>query len=355
MFNESRIARIKVIGVGGAGGNSINDMLSGGFSDIDLVVANTDIQDLVKSEVEIKVQLGEKITKGLGAGADPEVGRLAAEEDRDKIKSVLANTDLLFITAGLGGGTGTGAAPIIAKIAKELGILTVAVVTKPFTFEGQRRVKNAEEGFAKLEKEVDTIVVIPNDKLFEIAEDRNISLVNAFEEANNVLRIGIRSITDLITTQGLINLDFADVRSTMSNSGIAMLGFGYAEGEDRAKKATEKALSSPLLERPIAGARRLLLNVTGGRDLGLGEANQIATMISESSNNSLTEIIFGTVLDEEKGGGVQVTIIATDFIGLEKDKIGKRDGGSEGVVQKLDGTYDDSIDIPAFVRRGIKG
>jgi len=354
MFQESRTAKIKVMGVGGGGGNSINDMYACGFSDIELIVANTDIQDLLNSEVATKVQLGEKITKGLGAGANPEVGRLAAEEDRDKIKAALAGTDLLFITAGLGGGTGTGASPVIAKIAKDMGILTVAVVTKPFAFEGQKRIVNAEEGFDKLAAEVDTVVVIPNDKLFEIS-NKGVSLVGAFEEANNVLRIGIRSIADLITNQGLINLDFADVRTVMENAGVATLGFGYAEGEDRARKAAEKALSSPLLERPVAGAKRLLLNVTGGKDLKLDEANEIATMISNAADNSVTDIIFGTVLDEDKGTGIQVTIIATDFFKPDRSSGEKESGLMEAKEGGSSKDYDDNFDVPAFLRRRVKG
>ncbi|OQY10589.1 MAG: cell division protein FtsZ, partial [Fusobacteriia bacterium 4572_132] len=240
IINET-IAKIKVIGVGGAGGNALDDMIRTGITNVDFIAANTDSQDLNDSKASIRLQLGEKLTKGLGAGANPEIGKQAAEEDKEKIKVLLDETDLLFITAGMGGGTGTGAAPIIAKIAKDMGVLTIAVVTRPFKFEGPKRNKNAELGISELEAAVDTLVVIPNDKLFELPE-KKITLKNAFVEANNILKIGIKGIADLITNQGFINLDFADVQTTVKNSGVAMLGFGYAEGEDRALAATEKAL-----------------------------------------------------------------------------------------------------------------
>ncbi len=348
MINET-IAKIKVIGVGGAGGNALDDMITTGITNVDFIAANTDSQDLNDSKANIKLQLGEKLTKGLGAGADPEVGRQAAEEDKEKIRVLLEETDLLFITAGMGGGTGTGAAPTIAKIAKDMGVLTIAVVTKPFKFEGPRRNKNAEVGISELEAAVDTLVVIPNDKLFELPE-KKITLKNAFLEANNILKIGIKGIADLITNQGFINLDFADVETTVKNSGVAMLGFGYAEGEDRALAATEKALSSPLLEKEIKGARKILLNVTGGMDLGLNEANEIANKITEAAGEDTTEVIFGTVLDEEMNDSIKITIVATGF--SESKNINNPRRVNERKKEKRE-IIDDygSLDIPAFIRR----
>lgn len=358
-YKDSPVARIKVIGVGGAGGNSVNQMIDSGINDkyIEILVANTDIQDLLKSKAKTKIQLGERITKGLGAGANPEIGKLSAEEDKDKIKAVLEGTDLLFITAGMGGGTGTGAAPVIAKVAKDLGILTVGIVTKPFSFEGQKRNKNSGTGLKDLADNVDTLVVVPNDKLFELP-NKNISLINAFEEANNILKIGITGVADLITTQGFINLDFADVRTIMANSGLAMLGFGYAEGEGRVKKATEQALSSPLLERPIHGSKRILLNVTGGKDLGLKEANEIAMMITEAAGESTTEVIFGTVMDEKLENAIKITVIATDFTDnynvsskSEKEQIFVQRESEEERHSIATEEYENSLDIPALIRR----
>lgn len=353
IINET-IAKIKVIGVGGAGGNALDDMIRTGITKVDFIAANTDSQDLNDSKANVKLQLGEKLTKGLGAGADPEVGRQAAEEDKEKIKVLLEETDLLFITAGMGGGTGTGAAPTIATIAKDMGVLTIAVVTKPFKFEGPKRNKNAELGISELEAAVDTLVVIPNDKLFELPE-KKITLKNAFVEANNILKIGIKGIADLITNQGFINLDFADVQTTVKDSGVAMLGFGYAEGEDRALAAAEKALSSPLLEKEIKGARKVLLNVTGGMDLGLNEANEIAKKITAAAGEETTEVIFGTVLDEEMSESIKITIVATGFAEAKATnnprKINERKI-NERKIEKRE-IIDDygSLDIPAFIRR----
>lgn len=349
LVNEN-IAQIKVIGVGGAGGNAINDMIIGGINGVEFIVANTDSQDLVKSKAATKIQLGEKLTKGLGAGANPEIGRQAAEEDKEKIKTLLEGTDMLFITAGMGGGTGTGAAPVIAKIAKDMGILTVAVVTRPFTFEGPKRKRNSEVGISALRSGVDTLVVIPNDKLFELP-NKKITLKNAFEEANNILRIGIKGIAELITTQGFINLDFADVRTIMTDSGVAMLGFGYAEGEDRALHAVEQALSSPLLEKAIFGARRVLLNVTGGSDIGLNEAHEIASKITQAAGEDTTEVIFGTVLEEEMENSIKITVIATDFVDeiSTKATFGQLKSGSAKVEKVKED--DTELDIPAFIRR----
>ena len=278
MLIDQELVKIKVLGAGGAGGNAINDMISSGVGGVEYIAANTDAQDLNKSLADVRIQLGEKLTRGLGAGADPKIGRQAAEEDVEKIKNLLEETDMLFITAGMGGGTGTGAAPVIAKVAKELGVLTVAVVTRPFSFEGRKRKNNADVGIENLKKAVDALVIIPNDKLFELP-DKTITLQNAFKEANNILKIGIRGVADLMIGNGLINLDFADIKATMLNSGVAVLGFGEGEGENRAVKATEKALLSPLLEKSILGASKILINITGSPDITLMEAQTISDMI----------------------------------------------------------------------------
>ena len=313
-------ATIKVIGVGGAGGNAINDMIESGISGVDFVAANTDSQDLEISKASHKIHLGERATKGLGAGADPERAREAAEEAKEKIRHILEGTDMLFITAGMGGGTGTGAAPIIAELAKEIGILTVGIVTKPFSFEGPQRKKNAETGIENLRKHVDTLIAIPNDKLFELP-NMNITLMNAFKEANNILRAGVKGISELITKQGYINLDFADIRAIMKDSGVAMLGFGEADGENRAIIATEQALNSPLLEKSIEGSRKILLNITGGLDLQLTEIQEISNTIIEKAGSGTANLIFGTVIDEETNG-IKVSIVATDFIDKRTSNIG---------------------------------
>ncbi|BDU49604.1 cell division protein FtsZ [Haliovirga abyssi] len=354
------VAKIKVIGIGGAGGNAINNMIESGINGVEFIAANTDSQDLLKSKAEVKIQLGEKLTKGLGAGANPEVGKLAAEEDKEKIREHLEGTDLLFITAGMGGGTGTGAAPVIAEIAKELNILTVSIVTKPFRFEGLKRKRNSESGIMELENKVDTLVVIPNEKLLENT-DRKVSIKNAFEGADDVLKIGIKGISELITTEGFINLDFADVRSTMSNSGIAMLGFGYAEGEDKARVAAEAALSSNLLERDIHGASKILLNITGGMDLTLNEASEIAQRVTEAAGERTTDVIFGTVIDESMEGSIKITVIATSFEDNKKEYIEEIDGinseekePEERVIESKKMSVNDEykdLDIPAFIRR----
>ena len=282
MLLDQDLVKIKVLGAGGAGGNAINDMIASGVGGVEYIAANTDAQDLGKSLADVRIQLGEKLTRGLGAGADPEIGRQAAEEDVEKIKNLLEDTDMLFITAGMGGGTGTGSAPVIARVAKELGVLTVAVVTRPFSFEGRKRKNNADIGIENLKKAVDALVIIPNDKLFELP-DKTITLQNAFKEANNILKIGIRGVADLMIGNGLINLDFADIKATMLNSGIAVLGFGEGEGENRAIKATEKALLSPLLEKSILGASKILINITGAPDITLMEAQTISDMVRDAA------------------------------------------------------------------------
>ena len=319
--NIPGIAQLKVVGIGGAGGNAVNDMLESGITGVDFIAINTDLQDLNRSKTQTKVLLG----KGTGAGAIPERGRIAAKESEEKIKQVLEGTDMLFITAGMGGGTGTGASPVVAEIAKSMGILTVAVVTKPFDFEGPFKRKNADEGVENLKKFVDTLIVIPNQQLYKLPKI-NISLKNAFKEANNVLRIGIKGISDLITKQGFVNLDFADVKTVMKDSGIAMLGFGEASGDGRAKAATEQALNSPLLEKSIEGARKILLNITSGEDMGLDEVTEVSETIYKKTGNAEATLIWGAILEkdgneieESQGnfdkpkGYFRVSLIATDF------------------------------------------
>ena len=317
----SNVAQLKVVGVGGAGGNAVNDMLESGITGVEFIAINTDQQDLNRSKTQTKVLLG----KGTGAGAIPEKGRIAAKESEEKIKQVLEGTDMLFITAGMGGGTGTGASPVVAEIAKNMGILTVAVVTKPFDFEWPFKRKNADEGVENLKKFVDTLIVIPNQQLYKLPKI-NISLKNAFKEANNVLRIGIKGISDLITKQGFVNLDFADVKTVMKDSGIAMLGFGEASGDGRAKAATEQALNSPLLEKSIEGARKILLNITSGEDMGLDEVTEVSETIYKKTGNAEATLIWGAILEKDENeteesqgnfdkpkGYFRVSLIATDF------------------------------------------
>ena len=308
MDNFSNTAKLKVVGVGGAGGNAINDMIESNITSVDFIAINTDQQDLDRSQAPVKVLLG----RGMGAGADPEKGRIAAKESEEKIKDVLEGTDMLFITAGMGGGTGTGASPIIAEVAKAMGILTVAIVTKPFSFEGPLKKNNAATGINNLRENVDTLIAIPNDRLFEIP-GMNISLMNAFKEANGVLKMGIKGISDLITKQGIVNLDFADIKSIMQNSGIAMLGFGEANGDEKAKSATAQALNSPLLEKSIEGARKILINVTAGPDIGLQEIQEVAETIAEKAGNDKANLIWGYIMEPELEGTISVSLVATDF------------------------------------------
>ena len=308
MDNFSNTAKLKVVGVGGAGGNAINDMIESNITSVDFIAINTDQQDLDRSQAPVKVLLG----RGMGAGADPEKGRIAAKESEEKIKEVLEGTDMLFITAGMGGGTGTGASPIIAEVAKAMGILTLAIVTKPFSFEGPLKKNNAATGINNLRENVDTLIAIPNDRLFEIP-GMNISLMNAFKEANGVLKMGIKGISDLITKQGIVNLDFADIKSIMQNSGIAMLGFGEANGDEKAKSATAQALNSPLLEKSIEGARKILINVTAGPDIGLQEIQEVAETIAEKAGNDKANLIWGYIMEPELEGTISVSLVATDF------------------------------------------
>src|SRR2546426_1753658 len=305
-------ARIKVIGVGGGGGNAVNRMIDAGIEGIDFLVANTDLQALKRSHAPVKIQLGGRLTKGLGAGADPEVGRQAALEDTDKIIEVLEGSDMVFVTTGLGGGTGTGGAPIVASLATELGALTVAVVTKPFQFEGRRRLQQAEQGLNELHESVDTVITIPNERLFG-AVPQGASFSDAFKAADDVLRQAVQGISDLITVPGLINLDFADVRTIMQGMGMALMGTGYASGENRAIEATQEAISSPLLEEAsIKGARGVLINITGGHDLTLVEVNEAATIVRQEADED-ANIIFGHVIDETMADAMKITVIATGF------------------------------------------
>ncbi len=354
MLIDQDLVKIKVLGTGGAGGNAINDMISSGVGGVEYIAANTDAQDLGKSLADVRIQLGEKLTRGLGAGADPEIGRQAAEEDVEKIKALLEETDMLFITAGMGGGTGTGSAPVIASVAKELGVLTVAIVTRPFSFEGKKRKNNADMGIEKLKSAVDALVIIPNDKLFELP-DKTITLQNAFKEANNILKIGIKGVADLMIGNGLINLDFADVKATMLNSGIAVLGFGEGEGENRAIKATEKALQSPLLEKSILGASKILINITGSPDITLMEAQTIADMVRDAAGKTADDVMFGLVTDEEFGDRVQVTIIANNFANEEEKNepfINIDTAKSEKVANEVkEETEKTNLDLPPWVRK----
>ena len=305
-------ARIKVIGIGGGGGNAVNRMIESGIEGIEFLVANTDLQALKRSRAPIKIQLGSRLTKGLGAGADPNVGREAALEDTDKIIEVLEGADMVFVTTGLGGGTGTGAAPIIASLATELDALTVAVVTKPFHFEGRRRMHQADQGLRELRECVDTVITIPNERLLHTVE-RGVSLADSFRVADDVLRQAVQGISDLITVPGLINLDFADVKSIMQGMGMALMGAGRASGENRAIEATQQAISSPLLEEAtIQGAKGVLMNITGGPDLTLFEVNAASSIIRESADDD-ANIIFGAVIDENMTDEMKITVIATGF------------------------------------------
>lgn len=316
------ICQIKVVGVGGGGNNAVNRMIASGIKSADFVAVNTDKQALLMSKAKEHIQIGEKLTRGLGAGADPEVGRKAAEESKAEIAEKLKGSDLVFITAGMGGGTGTGAAPVIASIAKEMGILTIAVVTKPFNFEGRRRMENAEIGIANLAKCVDTLVVIPNDKLLKVVP-KGTPLVEAFKYADDVLRQGIQGISDLIATPSLINLDFADVRTVMRNRGLAHMGIGEGTGENRNLEAVRMAVASPLLETTIEGAQAVIINVTGGRDLTLDEVNEAVQLIKQAVDES-ANTIFGATIDENYNDRLLITVIATGFKNSDFDNILKR-------------------------------
>jgi cell division protein FtsZ len=310
--NELLGARIKVVGIGGGGGNAVNTMIASGLPGIEFIAANTDLQALGVSLAPSKLQLGAQLTKGLGAGGNPDIGRQAALDDSEVIRDQLAGADMVFLTAGMGGGTGTGGAPVVARLAKEQGALTVAVVTKPFQFEGRKRTRQAEEGMRALKDAVDTLIAIPNQRLLAVA-GRNTSLLDTFKKADDVLLQAVRGISDLITVHGLINLDFADVRTIMAEMGMAMMGAGSASGENRAVEAAQKAISSPLLEDiSIHGARGVLINITGSHDLSLHEISEAATLIQEEAHED-ANIIFGAVIDEQMGDEIRITVIATGF------------------------------------------
>jgi len=304
-------ALIKVVGVGGGGVNAVNRMIDRGLRGVEFIAINTDAQALLMSDADVKLDVGRDLTRGLGAGADPEVGRRAAEDHQEEIEQALAGADMVFVTAGEGGGTGTGGAPVVARIAKSIGALTVGIVTKPFAFEGKRRMSQAEVGVQALKDEVDTLIVVPNDRLLEIS-DRTISMLEAFETADHVLLAGVQGITDLITTPGLINLDFADVKSLMQDAGTALMGIGSARGADRAIKAAELAVASPLLESSIEGAQGVLLSIQGGSNLGLYEINDAAKLVEEAVHPD-ANIIFGAVIDDSLGDEVRVTVVAAGF------------------------------------------
>jgi cell division protein FtsZ len=310
---QNYLAIIKVVGIGGGGVNAVNRMIEVGLKGVEFIAINTDAQALLMSDADVKLDIGRELTRGLGAGANPDVGGKAAEDHAEEIEEVLRGADMVFVTAGEGGGTGTGGAPVVARMARSLGALTIGVVTRPFTFEGARRKKSADEGIERLREEVDTLIVIPNDRLLQIS-DRNVSMLDAFKQADQVLLQGVSGITDLITTPGLINVDFADVKAVMSNAGSALMGIGSARGEDRALAAAEMAISSPLLEASIDGAHGVLLSIAGGSDLGIFEINEAAAMVADAVHAD-ANIIFGTIIDDALGDEVRVTVIAAGFDG----------------------------------------
>ena len=351
-------ATIKVIGVGGAGNNAVNRMVDSGIKGVEFIAVNTDRQTLLVSKAATKIQIGEKITRGLGAGANPDIGAQAAEESKAEIAEALRGADMVFVTAGMGGGTGTGAAPIVAAAAKEMGILTIGVVTKPFTFEGKKRLSQAERGIESLKGKVDTLVVIPNDKLLQII-DRKTSIIEAFKMADDVLRQGVQGISDLIAIPGLVNLDFADVKTIMLNTGMAHMGIGRASGENRAEDAAKQAIQSPLLETSIEGARGVIINITGGTNLGLHEVNTAAELVQRSVDPE-ANIIFGAVIDESLDEDIVITVIATGF---EKEPGMNSNIPVGEIVEKAwdkkinsipnpadNSNSADNLDIPSFLR-----
>jgi cell division protein FtsZ len=354
-------ARIKVIGIGGGGGNAVNTMINAKLGGVDFLVANTDAQSLDASRAPVRIQLGSTVTKGLGAGANPEIGRRAALEDEETMKEYLAGSDMIFITAGMGGGTGTGGAPVVARLAREVGALTVGVVTKPFIFEGKKRMRQADDGIEELKQSVDTLIVIPNQRLLSIAA-KTTTMLEAFHKADDVLLQAVRGISDLIITPGLINLDFADVRTVMAEMGLALMGAAAASGENRAIEAAQKAISSPLLEDiSIQGARGVLINITGGPDLCLHEVNEAASMIQEEAHDE-ANIIFGAVIDESIIDEIRITVIATGFGAVKDERKSaplnvaniatashKNNNGNKKVVHL--GTIVDDLDMPTWQRK----
>lgn len=343
-YEIAQFAKIKVVGVGGGGNNAVNRMIRSNLKGVEFIGVNTDAQALQHSQAEVVVQIGAKLTKGLGAGANPEIGKKAAEETREEIAAILKGADMVFVTAGMGGGTGTGAAPVVAEVAKELGALTVGVVTKPFTFEGRRRAQQAEAGISELKSRVDTLITIPNDKLLQVV-DKKTTITEAFVIADDVLRQGVQGISDLIAVPGLINLDFADVKTIMKDAGSALMGIGVGTGDTRAADAAKAAISSTLLETSITGAKGVLLNITGSNNLSLFEVNEAAEIISEASDPE-ANIIFGAVIDENMDDSVRVTVIATGFENRSVKRIDTRDIDIKPFT-------DDDLEIPAFLRRKI--
>jgi len=348
------LAVLKVAGVGGGGTNAVNRMVDAGLSGVEFIAVNTDAQALLMADADIKIQVGAEATRGLGAGADPEIGLAAAQESRDELKEALKGADMVFITAGEGGGTGTGGAPIVAEIGQEIGALTVGVVTRPFGFEGRKRSEQAERGIDQLRDRVDTLIVIENDRLLQVVE-RQTSVVEAFRMADDILRQGVQGITDLITEPGLVNLDFADVRTIMRDAGSALMGIGRASGENRAAEAARSAVSSPLLEASIEGATGILLNVTGGSDIGLFEVNEAAEVVTGAADQN-ANVIFGAVIDDSLGGDVQVTVIATGFGGQgrrrrrrEAPSIERREPAPAAASEGFD-VSQDVLDVPSFLR-----
>ncbi|ALC91071.1 cell division protein FtsZ [Bacillus sp. FJAT-18017] len=366
--NLDQLATIKVIGVGGGGNNAVNRMIEHGVQGVEFIAVNTDAQALNLSKAEVKMQIGAKLTRGLGAGANPEVGKKAAEESKEQIEEALRGADMVFVTAGMGGGTGTGAAPVIAQIARDLGALTVGVVTRPFTFEGKKRQGQAQMGISGMKEAVDTLIVIPNDRLLEIV-DKSTPMLEAFREADNVLRQGVQGISDLIAVPGLINLDFADVKTIMSSKGSALMGIGVASGENRAAEAAKKAISSPLLETSIDGAQGVLMNITGGSNLSLYEVQEAADIVASASDQEVN-MIFGSVINENLKDEILVTVIATGFneeaiqqrpsarpsFGQQKAPMGtvkrepKREEPVQEPVRPSSVSQEDALDIPTFLR-----
>ncbi|MCY0886964.1 MAG: cell division protein FtsZ [Alicyclobacillaceae bacterium] len=361
-FEADALANIKVIGVGGGGCNAVNRMIESGVKGVEFIVVNTDAQALKLAKSEVRLQIGEKLTRGLGAGANPEIGKKAAEESRETLANALRGADMVFVTAGMGGGTGTGAAPVIAEIAKELGALTVGVVTKPFRFEQKKRMNQAEQGVAQLKEKVDTLIVIPNDRLLEIV-DRNTPVLEAFREADNVLRQGVSGISDLIATPALINVDFADVKAIMTERGSALMGIGISSGENRATEAAKKAISSPLLETSIDGARGVLMHVAGGNNLSLWEVNEAADIVSTTADTDVN-MIFGAAIDPELEDEIIVTVIATGFERqASAAQMPAREPARANVLGDIAATVSTNAnppstpaagngwDVPAFIRR----
>jgi cell division protein FtsZ len=345
------LAVLKVVGVGGGGTNAVNRMVDAGLSGVEFIAVNTDAQALLMADADIKIQVGSEVTRGLGAGADPEIGLAAAQESRDELKEALKGADMVFITAGEGGGTGTGGAPIVAEIGQEIGALTVGVVTRPFGFEGRKRADQAERGIDQLRDRVDTLIVIENDRLLQVVE-RQTSVVEAFRMADDILRQGVQGITDLITEPGLVNLDFADVRTIMRDAGSALMGIGRASGENRAAEAARSAVSSPLLEASIEGATGILLNVTGGSDIGLFEVNEAAEVVTGAADQN-ANVIFGAVIDDSIGGDVQVTVIATGFGGQSRRRRRRETAAPDRPAPAPAEGFDvsqDVLDVPSFLR-----